>query len=126
MLQGSGYVVTGNKYISIGARVPGRIDAYLVDESEEVVAGQPLVRLDRRDYEAALERAGAALELARANESLARTLAEHLGQINPLPSVPSSINGPKRIGDLCKECGQATFVYEEGCKKCLSCGFNEC
>ena len=33
---------------------------------------------------------------------------------------------PKRIGDLCKECGQATFVYEEGCKKCLSCGFNEC
>ena len=32
----------------------------------------------------------------------------------------------RRVGDLCKECGQATFVYEEGCKKCLSCGFNEC
>jgi ribonucleoside-diphosphate reductase alpha chain len=32
----------------------------------------------------------------------------------------------RRIGDLCKECGQATFVYEEGCKKCLSCGYNEC
>src|SRR6266850_884269 len=32
----------------------------------------------------------------------------------------------KQIGDLCKECGQATFIYEEGCKKCLSCGFNEC
>jgi ribosomal protein L37E len=32
----------------------------------------------------------------------------------------------RRVGDLCKECGQATLVYEEGCKKCLSCGFNEC
>lgn len=76
VLQGSGYIVTGNKYISIGVRVPGRIDAYLVDESESVEAGQPLVQLDRRDYEAALERAQAALELAQANESLAGTLAE--------------------------------------------------
>ncbi len=76
VLQGSGYVVTGNKYISIGVRVPGRIDAYLVDESEPVKAGQALVQLDRRDYEAALERAQAALELARANEELAATLAK--------------------------------------------------
>lgn len=75
VLQGSGYVVTGNKYISIGVRVPGRIDAYLVDESEPVAAGQPLVQLDRRDYEAALERTQAALELARANADLAETLA---------------------------------------------------
>ncbi len=76
VLQGSGYVVTGNKYISIGVRVPGRIDAYLVDESETVKAGQPLVQLDRRDYEAALARAKASLELARANEDLAATLAK--------------------------------------------------
>jgi RND family efflux transporter MFP subunit len=76
VLQGSGYVVTGEKYISIGVRVPGRIDAYLVDESESVVAGQALVQLDRRDYEAALERAQASLELARANEALAKTLVE--------------------------------------------------
>lgn len=76
VLQGSGYVVTGEKYISIGVRVPGRIDAYLVEESESVTAGQPLVQLDRRDYEAALERAKATLELARANEALAKTLLE--------------------------------------------------
>ena len=75
VLQGSGYVVTGNRYISIGVRVPGRIDAYLVDESERVKAGQPLVQLDRRDYEAALARAKASLELARANEQLAETLS---------------------------------------------------
>ena len=58
-------------------------------------------------------------------DALGRTLAEHIGQIKA-PGSPSDTNERRRIGDLCKECGQATFVYEEGCKKCLSCGFNEC
>jgi RND family efflux transporter MFP subunit len=70
VLSGSGYVVTGEKYISIGVRVAGRIDAYLVDESEQVKKGQPLVRLDSRDYEASLRRAEAALAVARANLAL--------------------------------------------------------
>ena len=59
-------------------------------------------------------------------DALARTLAEHLGQIKPMSAPAAGETTSKRIGDLCKECGQATFVYEEGCKKCLSCGFNEC
>ena len=60
-------------------------------------------------------------------DALGRTLAEHIGQIKA-PGSPSGTRADerRRIGDLCKECGQATFVYEEGCKKCLSCGFNEC
>jgi len=32
----------------------------------------------------------------------------------------------KQIGELCPECGQATLVNEEGCRKCYSCGFSEC
>jgi HlyD family secretion protein len=71
-------VVTGEKYVSIGVRVPGRIDAYLVDESERVVKGQPLVQLDRRDYDAALRQAEAGLELARASLALKRVEAERL------------------------------------------------
>ena len=60
-------------------------------------------------------------------DALARTLAEHTGQVKPASGLPpGGGEARKRIGDLCKECGQATFVYEEGCKKCLSCGFNEC
>jgi ribonucleoside-diphosphate reductase alpha chain len=60
-------------------------------------------------------------------DALSRTLAEHIGDLKPLPEeTPSPAAARKQIGDLCKECGQATFVYEEGCKKCLSCGFNEC
>ena len=60
-------------------------------------------------------------------DALARTLAEHIGQVKPAQDLPLvGADGRKQIGDLCKECGQATFIYEEGCKKCLSCGFNEC
>jgi ribonucleoside-diphosphate reductase alpha chain len=54
-------------------------------------------------------------------DALARTLAEHIGSARS-----GVVTAPRRVGDLCRECGQATFVYEEGCKKCLSCGFNEC
>src|SRR5712691_2091849 len=60
-------------------------------------------------------------------DAIARTLAEHIGHVKPAPEAPVAAgNGKRQIGDLCKECGQATFIYEEGCKKCLSCGFNEC
>src|SRR6059036_4280239 len=61
-------------------------------------------------------------------DALARTLGEHIGiGRGPAPEAAKTPEGGRRrVGDLCKECGQATLVYEEGCKKCLSCGFNEC
>lgn len=30
------------------------------------------------------------------------------------------------IGDLCPDCGQASMLYVEGCKKCHNCGYSEC
>jgi ribonucleoside-diphosphate reductase alpha chain len=61
-------------------------------------------------------------------DALARTLGEHigLGRQERAESEAGTPTARRRFGDLCKECGQATLVYEEGCKKCLSCGFNEC
>jgi ribonucleoside-diphosphate reductase alpha chain len=61
-------------------------------------------------------------------DALARTLGEHigLGRRQDPEAGAAAPAGQRRVGDLCKECGQATLVYEEGCKKCLSCGFNEC
>jgi ribonucleoside-diphosphate reductase alpha chain len=64
-------------------------------------------------------------------DALARTLAEHIGAPRASAPAAASADAPaahplRRVGDLCRECGQATLVYEEGCKKCLSCGFNEC
>ena len=71
VLSGSGYVVTGERYISIGVRVPGRIDHYFVEEGQQVRAGDPLVQLDDREYRAVAERTEAALRVAQANRSLA-------------------------------------------------------
>jgi len=59
-------------------------------------------------------------------DALARVLGEHLGGADEAVAALAAARPARQIGDLCKECGQATLVYEEGCKKCLSCGFNEC
>jgi ribonucleoside-diphosphate reductase alpha chain len=32
----------------------------------------------------------------------------------------------RAIGELCPECGNASLVSEEGCRKCYSCSFSEC
>jgi ribonucleoside-diphosphate reductase alpha chain len=30
------------------------------------------------------------------------------------------------VGELCPECGEASMVNEEGCRKCYNCGYSEC
>lgn len=39
----------------------------------------------------------------------------------PLVEVPKSTSF-----DICSNCGEATLVHEEGCKKCYGCGYSEC
>jgi ribonucleoside-diphosphate reductase alpha chain len=48
--------------------------------------------------------------------------------VEPLaPQVPKPKEGlEQKIGDLCPECGVASLVNEEGCRKCYSCGYSEC
>jgi len=71
VLSGSGYIVTGDRYVSIGVRVPGRIERYFVEEGQSIHKGDPLVQIDDRDYRAAVARTEAGLALARANVALA-------------------------------------------------------
>ena len=70
VVSGAGYVVSADRYISIGVRVAGRIDRYFVEEGDRVEPGQELVQLDPRDYQASVKRAEAALAVARANAAL--------------------------------------------------------
>jgi ribonucleoside-diphosphate reductase alpha chain len=42
----------------------------------------------------------------------------HFPQVEPDASI--------KMGDLCPECGEATMVNEEGCRKCYTCGYSEC
>jgi RND family efflux transporter MFP subunit len=72
VLAGSGYVVTGERYISLGVRVPSRIEEYLVEEGQKVEEDQALVRLDARSYEAALRESRAALARTAADVELRR------------------------------------------------------
>ncbi len=81
VLSGSGYVVTGDRYISVGVRVAGRIDRYFVEEGQTVKEGDPLVQLDDRDYRAAVDRTSASLEVARANRDLAEAELERGRQL---------------------------------------------
>lgn len=73
VLSGSGYIVTGDRYISIGVRVAGRIDHYFVEEGQNVHKDDPLVQLDDRDYRALVSRTQAGLVVARANLELAES-----------------------------------------------------
>jgi HlyD family secretion protein len=81
VLSGSGYVVTADKYISIGTRIPGRIEKFFVDEADRVKAGDPLVQLDDRDYRAALESSNARLAVARANAQLHKLEADRAAKL---------------------------------------------
>ncbi len=46
----------------------------------------------------------------------------------PLPMVAAvaPASSTHANADLCPECGSASFVHEEGCAKCYSCGHAEC
>jgi membrane fusion protein, multidrug efflux system len=60
-------------YISpISSRISGTITAVFVDDNQRVKAGQPLVQLDPRDYQVAVEQAGAQLAQAQADANSAR------------------------------------------------------
>ena len=41
-------------------------------------------------------------------------------------SLPMTATGALKVGELCPECGQATLINEEGCKKCYACAYSEC
>ncbi|MBI2315351.1 adenosylcobalamin-dependent ribonucleoside-diphosphate reductase [Candidatus Daviesbacteria bacterium] len=45
--------------------------------------------------------------------------------IDDLRSTTYNLQPGSKV-DLCPECGSASFVMEEGCKKCHSCGYSMC
>ncbi|MHC1773160.1 MAG: adenosylcobalamin-dependent ribonucleoside-diphosphate reductase [Flexilinea sp.] len=77
-------------------------------------------------------------------DGLAQVLAEYLDErteritemdenssvtkkVEPVQKKMETAKTPMlRIGDLCPECGQASVINEEGCRKCYSCGYSEC
>nr|BBH92537.1 hypothetical protein KTA_07360 [Thermogemmatispora argillosa] len=78
-------------------------------------------------------------------DAVARALELHLEMLESGSNTPASFHHqpqsesqsnsagePLRLGylnvtgNLCPQCGCNTMVYEEGCRKCYSCGYSEC
>ena len=62
-------------------------------------------------------------------DAVAQVLARHIALVEAEQPpeqlrLPMSMSG--QTGDLCPDCGHASFVAMEGCRKCLNCGFSEC
>src|SRR5262249_35766855 len=69
ILTGGRYESTDNAYVQvarapISASVGGRVTAVLVQENQQVAAGQPLFRIDAQDYNVAVDQAKAQLAQA--------------------------------------------------------------
>ncbi len=64
-------------------------------------------------------------------DGVAKSLKEYLigpqnEEASQVGEQTSLLNGTKKRRDLCPSCGRASLIYEEGCAKCLYCGFNKC
>ena len=69
---GPGLVEPVSEEITLGVEIPGRIVALMADEGDAVKAGQPLARLENRDYAAQVALAEARLAEARADRLMVR------------------------------------------------------
>jgi len=81
MLTGSGYVVTRQKYITIGTKILGQIVAEPIEEGQHVRIGDVLAQIDDRDYQAQLRQAGAVRDLSKSKLRLDLARAERSRQL---------------------------------------------
>jgi len=63
-----------------------------------------------------------ALELANGNGQVKKVTEVS----QPALIATESASPASSSYDFCPDCGEASFAYEEGCKKCYSCGYSEC
>jgi len=62
-------------------------------------------------------------------DAIAQVLARHIALVEdeqPPEQLPLPFSMPSQKADLCPDCGQASYVAMEGCRKCVTCGFSEC
>ncbi len=67
-------------------------------------------------------------------DAVAKVLAEDLSlnevveeKVEPIPlNLEENKEQKNTHVDLCPSCGQPSFIFEEGCKKCESCGYSVC
>ena len=58
--------------VTVAPKISGYVEEVLVKDNQEVKAGQPLVRIDARDYRAQVAQAKASIDVAQANAEASR------------------------------------------------------
>lgn len=62
-------------------------------------------------------------------DGVAQVLVEHLGTQREIEELQMRLLPEAKVhavGDICPDCGEASFLYAEGCRKCHVCGYSEC
>ena len=118
------------RLISLILRLPSPLDEHerleeVVDQLAGIGGGRSL-GLRRQSGALAARRGGpGAARVPEAGRRRARTSRAPASSTRTSSSCPCPITD-RPIGDLCPDCGQATFVPTEGCRKCYACGYSEC
>ena len=110
------------RLVSLVLRMPGSLPPserlhWVVDEIADIGGGRPM--------------GFGAKRVRSLPDGIAQVLAEHLSE---LPVAREEIQAEqlalpiaqRPIGDMCPECGEATLLNVEGCRKCQACGYSEC
>lgn len=66
-------------------------------------------------------------------DAVSRVLLEHIGSVKIANEKDEKETDKKSLekqlgllADICPECGVVSFVKEEGCQKCYTCGYSKC
>jgi len=110
------------RLISLILRMPGTLPPserlrWVIDELAGIGGGRPL--------------GFGANRVRSLPDGIAQVLAEHLSELPRTEEKPQAEQlalpiAAKPIGDICPECGEASFLNVEGCRKCAVCGYSEC
>ena len=87
---------------------------WIVDEMESIGGGRPMGFGNGR--------------VKSLPDGVAQVLTDHLVSSDHLSEYPLNTATVQKntIGDLCPDCGEASFISIEGCRKCHVCGYSEC
>jgi ribonucleoside-diphosphate reductase alpha chain len=111
------------RLISLVLRMPGTLPPaerlrWVMDEMAGIGGGRPM--------------GFGANRVRSLPDGIAQVLADYLSEhptveSNEVPAEQLALPiGQRAIGDICPECGEASFLNVEGCRKCHVCGYSEC
>jgi len=125
------FINTKNPFVEEWVKALGRLissvfrnvddPTFLVDELKEIIGKTGFWSAQRRKYVPSL--------IAEFGEVM-RDYFEEIGLIEPEPPVEvyadEADTYKKPHLTFCHVCGQQAAIFEEGCLKCLACGYNKC